>query len=282
VTSAEQVRRALGKLSEAQYEKLAAQVDRFVKTDVVIGDDAAAHRSRAANTALRDRVIHALHRTGGNENEARRLAYELGILRTRGLPGGSGYWNYPSSYSPRDDDDLLYRDDTRDPDEIFEEGFRPKSPEAEVSHYRHMMGHPETSWVSTSRRSDLRKVRGYRYEVDAPGSGLDAEHEYGSSYPFRSEREVAFDGGIDRTQILGAGEEVRPPRGLASWGADDGSDSFYLVNPHFRFPSEADEYSWPASGYEPSIPDDRYSSDDERPSSPWSSWHHQNDEDDEE
>jgi hypothetical protein len=247
----EQVSRALGKLSEARYEELSAQVDPFVRTDMVIGDDVEARRSRSAQETLRGQVIHALHRFG--EKEARRLAGELGIARTRGLPGG---WDNYGSYSPRADDDLLYRDDSRPPDEIFEEGFHPRSPGSPVSHWDHMWGR-ESNWVSTSRRSDLRKVRGYRYEVDAPGSGLDAKETYGDDYPsvFRPEQEVAFEGGIDRSQILGSGEEERTPAGLASLGAGDGSDSFFLVNPHFQYPAEADEYSWPGVGTGSSTPE---------------------------
>ncbi|MFF1953264.1 hypothetical protein ACFVXI_31565, partial [Kitasatospora herbaricolor] len=261
--SAEQASQVLGKLSEERYEKLSARVDRFVKTDVVIGDDAAARRSRSAQEALRDQVIHALHRSG--EEAARRLAGDLDVVRTRGLPGGSDHYG---SYSPRDDDDLLYRDDSRHPDDVFEEGFRPRSPEAQVSHWSHMWGHTESNWVSTSRRSDLRKVRGYRYEVDVPGAGLDASQAYGDDYPwvFRPEQEVAFEGGIDRSQILGAGEEERTPAGLASLGAGDGSDSFYLVNPNYRFPPVTNEHSWPTPGSGSSTPAEWHESYSDHPS----------------
>ncbi|MET9618906.1 hypothetical protein [Kitasatospora indigofera] len=46
----------------------------------------------------------------------------------------------------------------------------------------------------------------------------------------------------------------RTPAGLASLGAGDGSDFFYLVNPNYRFPPVTDRHTWPTPGRGSSTP----------------------------
>ncbi|MCX5215404.1 hypothetical protein OG689_40220 [Kitasatospora sp. NBC_00240] len=252
--------RTLGKLPEQEYQHLMSRTDPLVAAPVLIGTDPATTRERALHEEDRQRVAFVLRRDG--EESARNLAKNLGMTPGPGLRGGSdtyyhqsesesegddhtGYSQMYQHYVVRDDDDLLYRNDTRNPDEIFETGFQPRIPDSNVTLMDHIWStRSRSQWVSTSRRDDLGHREGYRYEIDAPEQGVDASMTYGDDYPHfaRPEKEVAFEGGIDRSFILGADEEVRSPRGLSALHANR-PDDFYFVNPHFEFPP-TDHSTW--------------------------------------
>ncbi|MCX5215460.1 hypothetical protein OG689_40520 [Kitasatospora sp. NBC_00240] len=247
--------RTLGKLPEQEYQHLMSRTDPLVAAPVLIGTDPATTRERALHEEDRQRVAFVLRRDG--EESARNLAKNLGMTPGPGLRGGSdtyyhqsesesegddhtGYSQMYQHYVVRDDDDLLYRNDTRNPDEIFETGFQPRIPDSNVTLMDHIWTGPNRSqWVSTSRRDDLWRFGGYHYEIDAPGQGVDVEMTYGDDYPHivREEEEVAFEGGIDRSFIIGADEQPIPGYGSGNFRAGEDSGSFYFVNPHFEFPA---------------------------------------------
>ena len=252
--SMDTIDRILGKLSEREYQHLMSRMDGLVAVPVLIGTDPVTTRERTVHEEDRQRVAFVLRRDG--EEAARNLAKNLGVAPRSGLCGGSDTYYYQSEsegdddhtgnsqmyqhYVVRDDDDLLYRNDTRDPDEIFEIGFQSRIPDSNVTLMDHVWTGPSRSqWVSTSRRDDLWRFGGYHYEIDAPGQGVDVEMTYGDDYPHlvRKEKEVAFEGGIDRSFIIGADEQPIPGYGSGNFRAGEDSGSFYFVNPHFEFPA---------------------------------------------
>ncbi|MFF1873695.1 hypothetical protein ACFVXD_33125, partial [Kitasatospora herbaricolor] len=250
--SMDKIDRTLGKLSEREYQHLMSRMDGLVAAPVLIGTDPVTTRERTVYEEDRQRVAFVLRRDG--EESARNLAKNLGMAPRSGLRGGSDTYYYQSEsegddhtgnsqmyqhYVVRDDDDLLYRNDTRHPDEIFEIGFQSRIPDSNVTLMDHVWTGPNRSqWVSTSRRDDLWRFGGYHYEIDAPGQGVDVEMTYGDDYPHlvREEEEVAFEGGIDRSFIIGADEQPIPGYGSGTFRAGEDSGSFYFVNPHFEFP----------------------------------------------
>ncbi|MCX5215434.1 hypothetical protein OG689_40380 [Kitasatospora sp. NBC_00240] len=238
--SMDSIRHTLGKLPESYYLQLLSQMDGFAPAPILLGTDPATRRERAVQEEKQQRIAHALHQKG--PEHARALAEHLGVASRPGLPGGQGL---DHQYVQRDDDDLLYRADARDPDLIFEEGFQPRNPAGTHALMDHISFSASTpsQWVSTSRWQGLRHVTGHDYEIDAPGKGIDAALTYGDDYPFyiNHEKEVAFEGGIDRSLILGASEEVRLRRGMPVPDREGEDDGFYLVNPNFGFNSLSGE-----------------------------------------
>ncbi|MFF1949706.1 hypothetical protein ACFVXI_13335, partial [Kitasatospora herbaricolor] len=238
--SMDSIRHTLGKLPESYYLRLLSQTDGFVSFPILLGTDPATGRERAVQEEKRQRIAHALHQKG--PEHARALAKRLGVTSRPGLPGGQ---DFNHQYVQRDDDDLLYRADTRDPEIIFDEGFQPRNPAGTHTLMDHISFNASSpsQWVSTSRRHDLRHVTGYDFEIDAPGKGIDAAMTYGDDYPFyiSPEKEVAFEGGIDRSLILGASEEVRPHRRIFVPDREGEDENFYLINPNFGFKSLPDD-----------------------------------------
>ncbi|MET9618549.1 scabin-related ADP-ribosyltransferase, partial [Kitasatospora indigofera] len=260
--SMDNIVRTLGKLPEQEYQHLMSRTDRLVAAPVLIGTDPATARERALREEDRQRVAFVLRRDG--EDSARNLAKNLGVIPGPGLRGGFDAYSHQygsesegddhagnsqtyQHYIVRDDDDLLYRNDSRHPDEIFEAGFQARIPESNVTLMDHVWTGPNHSqWVSTSRRDDLWRFGGYHYEIDAPGQGVDVEMTYGDDYPHlvREEEEVAFEGGIDRSFIIGADEQPIPGYGSGNFRVGDESGSFYFVNPHFEFPVGGHQVGW--------------------------------------
>ncbi|MFE3246044.1 scabin-related ADP-ribosyltransferase [Kitasatospora indigofera] len=252
--SLDRIRRTLGKLPEHEYERLLARADGIMATPILIGTDAATMRARDLHEEKRQQVAFTLYRNG--EESAKALARSLGSgLRPR-LPGGSSDYYYSESedespvgisnihrqYSVRRDDDLLYRYDEKPLDEVFENGFHSRNPEADITLMDHIWtGAPrqKSQWISTSRREHLGNFSGYYYEIDAPGMGVDVEMTYGDDYPssIAFEEEVSFEGGIDRSFIMGA--DAEPVGRFASHARrnDVHRDSYYVINPNFGFPS---------------------------------------------
>ncbi|ANW66310.1 hypothetical protein BCA37_24485 [Mycobacterium sp. djl-10] len=107
----------------------------------------------------------------------------------------------------RDDNGLLYREDSRPPEVIFEEGF------AIREDYRH--NSKVTHFISATRDPHLGYLRNktpegpvYRYTIDAPG-GVDVNRTVGirsSDY----QTEISFPGGIRRENIVSAVEVFAP------------------------------------------------------------------------
>ncbi|OBI96313.1 NUDIX hydrolase [Mycobacterium sp. 1465703.0] len=109
----------------------------------------------------------------------------------------------------RADNDLLYRDDSRPPEVIFEQGFAPNPANAHT---------PLAGLVPTTRNPNLNYLGPsrpdapvYRYTIDAPG-GIDVNATEGIA-PMALEAAITFPGGIRRENIVGA-VEVLPREAL--------------------------------------------------------------------
>jgi hypothetical protein len=141
----------------------------------------------------------------------------------------------------RHDDDLLYRYDTRGPDEIFEQGFAPRDSATRFT--------PIDAFVSTTRDPLLyfggpstpgRPI--FRYTVDAPG-GVDVNRTSGAGKTdaidiFEHQQEIAFLGGVRRENIVGV-VQVLPEAVMP--GGDEGVHErptpefgLYQNNPNFN------------------------------------------------
>ncbi|GGD89983.1 scabin-related ADP-ribosyltransferase [Microbacterium murale] len=120
--------------------------------------------------------------------------------------------------------EALYRGDNRPPSTIFEEGFQVR--DASNNDYNDFVRHnTHSNFVSTTTSPDLNWPAAYRYSVDAPG-GIDADatipdNPFGPN-SFRPEREITFQGGIPRENIVGA-HPVGPGGTLGDW----------VPNPHY-------------------------------------------------
>ncbi|MCX5194179.1 enterotoxin A family protein [Streptomyces sp. NBC_00249] len=103
----------------------------------------------------------------------------------------------------RGDNAPLYRNDNRDPEEIFEIGFEARDP-SRVDLVEHVEDSNASAFVRTSYRDDIGDDFGskYTYEIDAPG-GIDVNTTMGT-HPLSYEKEVAFPGGIRPEYIKGA------------------------------------------------------------------------------
>jgi 8-oxo-dGTP pyrophosphatase MutT (NUDIX family) len=150
-----------------------------------------------------------------------------GAYATRN-PNGATYF--------RTDNDLLYRDDTRPPAEIFEQGFAPQSPTVGAVL-------AATAFVSTTRNPDLNFLGPsrpgapvFRYTIDAPG-GIDVNRTEGldrGAY----QQEIAFPGGIRRENIVGVNRVL--PREVQRENPDGSIEpttpefESFEDNPHFN------------------------------------------------
>ncbi|MGW1682266.1 scabin-related ADP-ribosyltransferase [Saccharopolyspora sp. NPDC002376] len=119
----------------------------------------------------------------------------------------------------RVDTDLLHRFDSRPVEEVFEPGFEPRDPSADLdlvtfSHYQNV----ESMYVSTTRSPGMPDDGLMRYEVDAPG-GVDVNRTLGPAGRYPAEREILFPGGVKRQYIMGA--------------EDPGEPDWYLINQHY-------------------------------------------------
>ncbi len=126
-----------------------------------------------------------------------------------------GYENPNGIVHFRTDGHLLFREDTRGPEEIFRKGFRPRKPG--VTNLSHMAADMPSAFVSTSRNPNLHHLGQskpgepvYRYVIDAPG-GVDVTATFGQIYGGDHEHEVAFPGGIRTENIVGAQKVLTVP-----------------------------------------------------------------------
>ena len=111
----------------------------------------------------------------------------------------------------KNDDDILYRGDTRPPDEVCKNGFAPRNPNAGLSVAQHVEGVPSTgsNWISTTH--DMKTAEGWGDNVFVfhnPGCGVEVDcdpdliKKYGSDSP-DSEHEIAFNKTIPPGKIVG-------------------------------------------------------------------------------
>jgi RHS repeat-associated protein len=174
--------------------------------------------------------------TGLYYNRHRFYDAEIGRYLTpdpMGIFGGLDPYRYVTdpvnAYDPlglacrgKNDDPTLYRGDSRPPDDICNNGFPPSNPTANISVLTHVNGVPTTgsNWVSTSYEGSTAERFAHSaanqyggqplvYVIDNPNCGievdcdpdvLDWEKKYG---PAGSEQEIAFNGGLPASRIVG-------------------------------------------------------------------------------
>jgi len=104
----------------------------------------------------------------------------------------------------------LYRGDPRDPDEIFQTGFKPRGTSNDLLLHSNDSSNPPSNFVSTTPDREVgidfatrfRMRKGFLYTL-RPIPGRDLVKELGKRYKFSSEREVAIQGGVKKEDILG-------------------------------------------------------------------------------
>ena len=140
--------------------------------------------------------------------------------------------------APNRADDVVYRGDTRAPDEIFEDGFQPKNPGSDTSLEDYVDYNMPSDYVSTTTnrpsgnsaidgspeqfRTDYGRTDGYVYEVDRPSSGIDVNQTIDRP-TFPEENEIAVPGGIDSTCI----------RGCTPIAPDGSPTGGFIANPNY-------------------------------------------------
>ncbi|MGW1892562.1 scabin-related ADP-ribosyltransferase [Streptomyces sp. NPDC002004] len=123
----------------------------------------------------------------------------------------------------RESHEQLYRNDTRPPSVIFNQGFAPQDPyNPDLDSYVNKSEH--SAFVGTTNNEAFASKWGakYVYDIDAPG-GIDINQTFGPDSPFSHEDEIAFPGGVRPEYIKGVWE-VKP----------DGSLGKYTANKNFK------------------------------------------------
>jgi RHS repeat-associated protein len=114
----------------------------------------------------------------------------------------------------KNDDPLLYRTDSRPPDEVCKDGFAQQNPSAGLTIAQHVEGVPPggSNWVSTSHSKQWAEKTGLGgkqvYVIENPGCGVEVDCDpdviakYGPD-PADSEHEIAFDKDIPKNFVKG-------------------------------------------------------------------------------
>ncbi|MEQ3692476.1 MAG: hypothetical protein ABNH16_17230 [Thalassolituus sp.] len=176
-------------------------IKKFQKVGDLLQDFAKATRSLKSQAKKR--------KTKGNQNAA--LPVEKVEAKKTDAHGAEDGKVSTSNFVPASDGqtDTLYRRDSRGPEEIFEEGFKSRRPEAEVPLEDYVDFNVPSQYVGTSKvpagaaevNTQTNKP-GYLYEIDNPGGGIDVNKAYPDN-PFAHEQEIAFKGKIDPCNIKG-------------------------------------------------------------------------------
>ncbi|MGW4840081.1 scabin-related ADP-ribosyltransferase [Streptomyces globisporus] len=106
----------------------------------------------------------------------------------------------------------VFRGDSRNPDEVFANGFKAEPMEAPFDLQQYgWYNTGSASVVGTSKKANLamqfpQKAKGstWVYEIAHPGAGIDMNKALGMNYVFSSEKEIIFPGGILPSQIVRA------------------------------------------------------------------------------
>lgn len=120
----------------------------------------------------------------------------------------------------RQSDEPLYRSDTREPGEIFEDGFGPLDP-TDTDLSNHVYYNDPSAFVSTTRneelyRQDLWEEMPYRYTINAPG-GIDVVATIPEAHEeFPGQDAIEFPGGVDPRFVEGV-HRVNPDGTLGEW-----------------------------------------------------------------
>lgn len=96
----------------------------------------------------------------------------------------------------------LFRGDNRGPDIIFNEGFAPRGPNADL--YQYALTNIPSIFVGASSSPGVAGEYGsYIYAIENPGNGIDVNGALGPRSPFPGDLETAFPGGIPANKIRG-------------------------------------------------------------------------------
>jgi len=143
--------------------------------------------------------------------------------------------NLSDGYSQnKDGTGTLYRGDARTHQSIFEDGFTPKDPNADVDLevYVNSTPSPDSQYVSTSKDVDeaTEFATGYGensgnvYHIKDTGDGIDVNETLGGKVAFSNEAEIAMPGGVDTCNIIGCQKVA----------ADGSSVGDFIPNPNFK------------------------------------------------
>jgi hypothetical protein len=126
----------------------------------------------------------------------------------------------------RQTNEPLFRNDSRDPSVIFQNGFQPKNTQSSPLH-PFIDKNASSGFVSTTNQPRIpndQKFGGFKFHIHAPG-GIDAGKTFGTNLPHldKGESEITFPGGIRTQNIAGAQPLNR-----------DGTLGGFMPNPHFK------------------------------------------------
>jgi RHS repeat-associated protein len=117
----------------------------------------------------------------------------------------------PVPPKPKGEADYLYRGDGREPDDVFENGFKSKGKSNDLLLHSIDSDHPPSNFISTSYSREAGKLfatgfntrMGYLYTLQKI-PGYDLKKELGSMYQFGAEKEIAIPRRIKNEDVLGA------------------------------------------------------------------------------
>ena len=101
----------------------------------------------------------------------------------------------------------LFRGDTRPPDVIFRDGFKPRGSSTDLQKHALDNANPPSNFVSTTIVVEPAIAFGkgkYVYVIDKRVKGVDVNKSLGRNSPFPGEAEIALPGGISSGDIIGA------------------------------------------------------------------------------
>jgi RHS repeat-associated protein len=117
----------------------------------------------------------------------------------------------PTPPKPKGEEDYLYRGDKREPDDVFENGFKSKGRSNDLLRHSIDSDNPPSNFISTSTSRDVGKLFatgfhtrvGYLFTLQKI-PGYDLKKELGAMYQFGDEKEIAIKGRIKNEDVLGA------------------------------------------------------------------------------
>ncbi|SDB65544.1 RHS repeat-associated core domain-containing protein, partial [Pseudomonas sp. NFACC17-2] len=117
----------------------------------------------------------------------------------------------PKLPTPKKEEDFLYRGDEREPEDVFENGFKSKGKSKDLFLHSLDSDWPPSYYISTSYSRNVGKKFatgeytriGYLYTLQKI-PGHDLQKELGAAYLFGAEKEIAIPGRISNEDVLGA------------------------------------------------------------------------------
>jgi RHS repeat-associated protein len=117
----------------------------------------------------------------------------------------------PTTPSSKKEEDYLYRGDEREPNNVFQNGFKSKGKSNDLLLHSIDSENPPSNFISTSPSRDVGKLFatgyhtkvGYLYTLQKI-DGYDLQKELGQAYLFGAEKEIAIANRIKNVDVLGA------------------------------------------------------------------------------